>query len=127
MSETTITGQLASPFTREVTISTRVTINDSVEIVRMAKEAGVSKSEFVRQAALTGKVVPPSVVPEINQEHWLALARMGANLNQLAVHLNSGGIVDDSVRELLDEIRQLLAEVRATLIDAEGGQHGLPH
>ena len=126
MSET-ITVPVANAFTKEVIISTRFTVLESMEIVRRARAASVSKCDFVRQASLNGKVLPPPVIPEINKDHWLALARLGANLNQLAAHLNSGGIVDDSVGRLLAEIRQLLADVRALLIGAEGGPHGLPY
>jgi hypothetical protein len=113
--------------TKEVTVSTRVSINDSLAIVERAKAAGITKSEFVRQAALTGSVLPPATVPSINREQWLALAKVGANLNQLAAHLNSGGISGDGVAEVLDVTRRLLAEVRAALLGAEGGRDDLPN
>ena len=120
-----ITAPQANTFAKQVTVSTRVTISDSLQLARRAKEAGLSKSAFVRQAALTGTIQPQAEIHQINEQHWQALAGMGANLNQLAAHLNAGGYSADGQPGLLEECRRLLADVRASLIGAEGGCHGV--
>jgi hypothetical protein len=108
-----------------VTLSTRVSFEDAATLRGKASQAGLTISKFLRQLALTGEVKPRPVVPEINKDHWIDLGRMGGNLNQIAAHLNAGGITADGLPGLLAESRQLLADVRATLIGAEGGSHGV--
>ena len=71
-------------------------------------------AQYIREAALGRPVV---VIPEINREAFSSLARIGANLNQLAHHLNSGatnpfpGPLPD-----LDELRALLLTFRHGLL-----------
>lgn len=50
-----------------------------------ASRGKVTRGEFIRRAALKAA---PRVVPEVNREAWVELARLSANLNQLLRHLN---------------------------------------
>lgn len=84
-----------------------------------ARTAGVSKSSFLRQAALAAKVQPPLVIPAVNEEQWRELARLAGNCNQMAAKLNQGAPIDAQALGILDEIRRLLSSVRGKLIGVE--------
>lgn len=112
------------PSKKNVTLSTKVSIDEAAVLTEKAKQAGLTVSALVRQAAIDGQVQPRTVIPQINQEHWADLARMGANLNQIASRLNEGGPVDAHLSTLLDDNRKLLTDVRAALIGAEVSHGG---
>jgi len=75
-----------------------------------AARGGVSRGEFIRLAALAR---PPRTVPELNRIAWQELARVGANLNQLARRANSEGDFDD-----MAAVAEQVAELRVALIGA---------
>jgi small-conductance mechanosensitive channel len=110
-------------YSKRCILATRVCLEDLLKIKALANTAGLSESAFMRQAALTGKIQPPLVIPQINESQWRELARLAANLNQIAARLNSGEAPDAELPALLQEIRRILAEIRAALIGAEG-THG---
>lgn len=79
------------------------------ELVIVDRSRGkMSRAEWLRVAALNN---PPEIIPQINREAWLELARSAANLNQLAKSANQGGALASLSREL--------AEFRAALIGAK--------
>ena len=70
---------------------------------------GVTPAQWLRQAALVRRL-PPAPVPAVNREQYVELARLSANLNQLAWHANRGeGVIVDMnlLRRLGTEVRQL--------------------
>lgn len=71
------------------------------------KRGRMARGEWLRCASLDK--LPP-VIPAVNREAWIALGRVGTNLNQIAHGINAGDIPD------LAEIRAVLAELRATLL-----------
>lgn len=76
------------------------------------KDTALSRSSYMRVAALGS---PPRIIPSINREQWVALSRVGSNLNQLAAAANRGILQKealDSVKEAVD----LLHDVRAQLV-----------
>lgn len=85
--------------------------NDESNAVDAAR-GSVSRGEYIRRAALSA---PPRVVPKINRDAWVELARLSANLNQFVRHLNSGSaqIPDDFDFE---ELRRAVDALRADLI-----------
>jgi hypothetical protein len=79
-------------------------------VVRLSEQIHIRPSELVRGKLLTGVV--PIQVPQINLEAWQKLARVAANLNQIARFLNEGMRLD--VREL----SSILSEFRLSLVSA---------
>ncbi|HEY8746018.1 MAG TPA: plasmid mobilization relaxosome protein MobC, partial [Chloroflexota bacterium] len=65
------------------------------ELATLRERAGRTKtpavSAYIRQAAL-GRA-PGQAIPTVNREAYRELAGLAANLNQVARHLNQGGIV----------------------------------
>lgn len=86
-----------------------VRLNDE-ELAQLDRQRGaMARGEWLRCAALDK--LPP-VVPEPNQQKWAELARHGANLNQIARHLNAGGGADAAeIRVALDDYRVALLGV----------------
>lgn len=83
---------------------------NAAELARLDAVRGrFQRGEWLRMAALDR--LPPTV-PEINREAWTDLARAAGNLNQIARHLNEGGVAD------AEAIRAELAAFRAMLIGA---------
>ena len=108
-----------SPSKKSVTLSTKVGFDEAAALRERASQAGLTRSAFIRQAAIAGTVTPRPDIPEINKDQWSDLGRLGGNLNQIAFHLNEGGAVDANLDTLLDETRKLLSAVRAKLIGLE--------
>jgi len=69
----------------------------------------MARGEYLRAAAV-GRL--PPVVPELNVQAWAELARVGANLNQVARSLNSGEAVE------IEVVQRLLADLRVRLVGA---------
>lgn len=99
---------------RKNRVGCRLTDAEAAHVDRL--RGRVSRGEWVRRAAL-GR--PPRIVPELNREAWLALARAAANLNQISHHL----IVNNSEELPLDEIRAMLDAFRLGLIGAGVNDH----
>jgi len=104
------------PTKKNVTLSTKVDVDGAAALRERARQAGVTVSTFLREAALTGQIQPHTPIPQINQDQWADLARIGGNLNQVATHLNSGGPADAKIPTAIDECRALLSTVRAALL-----------
>ncbi len=97
---------------RTHTISSRVNVDELALIDRMRTQLGMRRGEFLRQASL--KNLPP-IVPEINKEVWLNLARVTANLNQYQRAINEGRANCYSP-ELLPELREMVEQLRRELL-----------
>lgn len=75
---------------RTHTISVRVNAGEYATLDARRDAAGRKEmGAYVRQAVLAQRP-PHAVVPAVNREAWVALARTASNLNQLAAHLNAG-------------------------------------
>ena len=68
-----------------------------------------SRAEVLR-FLLLHKMPPP--IPELNSLAWTDLSRAAANLNQIAHHLNSGGVLE------IEQVKAVLEHFRASLIGA---------
>ncbi len=102
---------MGRPLVRECELRQRIDVylaaDERDEITRRAAEARLPVSAFIRRAAMGQRV---STVPAGNATRWASLARLSANLNQIARHLNSGrvdGIDAGTVETLLGEVRAL--------------------
>lgn len=102
---------MGRPLLRECELRTRVdiylTAAERADIARRAAECRLAVSAFIRKSAMGQRV---AAVPLGNARRWASLARLTANINQMAHHLNAGhaGGVDPVVlANLLDEVRGL--------------------
>ncbi len=103
---------------RAVTIGVRVSPQELAALQTKAARMGITPAQWLRHAALDRRL-PPAPVPAVNREQYAELARLSANLNQLAWHANRGDAVNvdgDLLRRLGAEVRQL----RLALIGAGG-------
>ena len=109
---------LAAEDKRTHTVSSR--LSDAELALLDERRAGLRmrRGEYLRAAALD-RDLPPTI-PAINREQWAALARTGANLNQIANKLNVGQPLDlEELRDEIAECRRMLAEVRRALIGVD--------
>ena len=108
----------------------RVTEAELAHVQAMAASAGLDVTEFVRQRVLKGQVSPaPSgdlaaLITEVNRVA-VALARIGNNVNQLALASHMDERIDrDFTRDwryIATELRGVQDQARDTLIEVVGG------
>ena len=85
---------------RNKTLTVRLTEEEKVHIVNMAKKANLSKTDYLVELS---KLLP-IVVPENVQPHLIELRRIGNNINQIATRAN----MDIYQRENFEGIRKEL-------------------
>lgn len=108
----------ANPRTSQIMV--RVTPYERERIRQIAGDRGAA--ELMRSLVLNRKPRLPLSVPELNQSAWIELSRVASNLNQLAHHANTGGVVaDDAMMESLARTLDELARVRKLLISPGEG------
>jgi hypothetical protein len=103
---------------RTSTIGVRVSAEEYAALRAKAEQMGMTAAQWLREAAMQ-RPLPPPPVPAINRQQYAELARLSANLNQLAHAANSGRNVvvpDALLRRLADEVSRL----RLALIGAGG-------
>jgi len=87
---------------------------------RAPDAAGIKEMGAYVRGAVLAQRPPPSVVPAVNREAWVALARTASNLNQLSAHLNAGhlpGAVNPvSLRDLLVALTEEVRALRLALL-----------
>lgn len=86
-----------------------------------ASRGSVTRGEFIRRAALSAA---PRVVPEVNREAWVELARLSSNLNQLVRHLNQKAPDGPRPPAKLKELQEAVVRLRADLIGLKEGRDG---
>jgi hypothetical protein len=79
-----------------------------------ASRAGVTPHEWARLAALERDPPKCQVIPEINREAWLEMARLMATLNSAVWRFQPGQ--EGALREAVEAVRGELAAVRNLLI-----------
>lgn len=93
-------------------VSVRLNGAEWASICRKADAAGVTPTAWMRRAALS-RAPLRSVVPAVNREAYAELARLAANLNQLARAAHDGRVsLSPTLFELLrKEVQQLRLEL----------------
>lgn len=81
-------------------------------IDQKAKQTHQTLSGFLRDTALTGKVL---TVPVINAQRWSELAGLASNLNQLVKQLHQGQ-ESTGLSDLLHALQQEVSTLRQALI-----------
>ena len=105
-----------------LSLNVRLNAQEREIVERKAREAGVTPTEWARLAALERSPPARRVIPEINRDAWLVLARLAAILNNAAGQFQPGDGRELSVT--LESLRHELAGVRNHLIgnDERGEQ-----
>jgi len=112
---------------RTHTISVRVHAGEYATLDARRDAAGVKEMGAYVRGAVLAQRPPPAVVPAVNREAWVALARTASNLNQLAAHLHAGHLPNAfSVRALLviltEEVRALRLALLGVAPEEPGGE-----
>ncbi len=103
---------------RAVTIGVRVAPAELEALTAKAEQMGMTPAHWLREAALSRRLPSPPV-PPINREQYAELARLSANLNQLAHAANIGQpVIVDSL--LLQQLAGEVGRLRLALIGAGG-------
>ena len=94
---------------RASTIGVRVSADEYAALKAKAGQMGVTPAQWLREAALSRRLPSPPVAA-INREQYVELARLAANLNQLARAANEGQAVtvnDHLMQRLSAEVNRL--------------------
>lgn len=82
-----------------------------------AAQAGVTPHEWARHAALNRNPPERRIIPELNREAWLEMAKLMATLNGAIWSFQPGG--EESLGDAIEGVRRELATVRKLLIGGE--------
>lgn len=97
---------------REHTVSVRLNVAELARLDLLRDRVAMKRGEYLRAAAL--HLLPP-IIPEINQEAWVSLARVVGNLNQYQAAINEGRASGHS-SEVLAELSDLVQGLRRDLL-----------
>ena len=108
---------------RDQVVKTRLTSEEKTAFEEKCKTLGVNQSEYLRQMIRSGKVKAKILVTSTSDETLEVVGRLtgqlrkiGTNLNQIAVRLNSGYEADNLLRK---NVREILAEISQARFDIE--------
>ena len=94
-------------------IMVRLTDDEYETLFEIAKERGIA--EYLRATGLNEKPKLKTILPEINTEAWIELARTAGNLNQLAHHANEGQVVSTQLKPVLNKLYKEIIILREAL------------
>ena len=94
-----------SVYMKDISIKIRLTEAEKEQLLQRSKEEGKSLSSFIRESALKGRSISKTDVQMIYE-----LRKIGANINQLAKHINTLPS-DENILYSLDRINQYLSDV----------------
>lgn len=101
---------------RDKTIEVRLSTREVIALREKAKAAGLTPGRLMRESALSRRLPSPPV-PAINREQYAELARLSANVNQLAKLANAGQHVT-ATNALLLHLAGEVGRLRLSLIGA---------
>ncbi len=96
-------------------------------VARMAKEAGLSASAYIRKLLLDGKVnITYEVVADVPELQKLAaeFGKIGSNLNQIARYFHMGGIRSKAMQDEIHECISQIFDMRKEVAEMAGDYHG---
>ena len=110
--------KLNPDYKRSATIHVRVSPIEYASLRSKAAEAHLSPAQLLRHAALSKRMpAPPPTLGNI--EKYRELARLSANLNQLAHHANAGHQLVHVNENLLSETIRRVNSLRMSLLAVE--------
>ncbi len=108
-------------------ITVRLTETQYETITDAAKETGLSRSDYIRQQLLNGKVITTCdfrvELPDL-QKLTSEFHNIGNNLNQIAKHFNTGGIHSQEIRDRINQCISELFSLRKEVLKMAGDFHG---
>lgn len=96
-------------------------------VTRMAKEAGLSASAYIRKLLLDGKInITYEVVADVPELQKLAaeFGKIGSNLNQIARYFHMGGIRSKAMQDEIHECISQIFDMRKEVAEMAGDYHG---
>ncbi len=107
-------------------LTARFTAQEAAQLAAKAEQAGISRSAFIRFAAL-GTPPPrgkrnPSVNEKLLVQVLAQLGKIGSNVNQLAYYAHLGKFQTNSVESAIRE----LSDARFVLMQALGFERSFP-
>lgn len=100
---------------RKVCVMVRFTMTEMAAIDAIRKDTGLSRAAFIRMMAADRRIV---AIPEVNRQEWTEMARLSANLNQLARLANSGYASEIPCGDIL-AVRDEVQKLRGILVARE--------
>jgi len=104
---------------RRATIGVRVSTSEYAALKTKAAQMHMTPAQWLREAALARRLPSPPVAA-INREQYAELARLAANLNQLA-HLANEGKPVTVADGLLERVAAETRRLRLALLGIGGG------
>lgn len=108
-------------------ITLRLTDMEYELVMNRAKEAGISRSDYIRKQLLEGAfVIKYEIVADISELRKLtaAFGKIGNNLNQIAKYFNMGGVRSKSMQDEIHECISRIFEMRENVRKMAGDYHG---
>ncbi len=96
-------------------------------VTRMAKEADLSASAYIRKLLLDGKInITYEVVADVPELQKLAaeFGKIGSNLNQIARYFHMGGIRSKAMQDEIHECISQIFDMRKEVAEMAGDYHG---
>lgn len=84
---------------KEEFITVRLSKGERARLDKMCKKSGLKISPLIRQLLLGAKITPRP--PEIAQELYVEINRIGNNINQIARSVNAGIATPEDARQAL--------------------------
>jgi hypothetical protein len=88
------------------------------DICTAARACNMPPSVFMRSVVLGKKIDSKPPVPQINAQAYTQLGKVGGNLNQIALKLNSGKEPDENLAAALSQLAGVLKSIRGQLLGA---------
>lgn len=108
-------------------ITLRLTDMEYELVMNRAKEAGISRSDYIRKQLLEGAfVIKYEIVADIPELQKLTaeFGKIGNNLNQIAKYFNMGGVRSKSMQDEIHECISRIFEMRENVRKMAGDYHG---
>lgn len=103
---------------KAIRMNVRVTVKDYLIIAENAETLGVTIPDFIRMKT-TGRVLPRKRITPEDRKLFVALGRIGNNVNQLTkkVHLGMGNA--PLLIEKLSEVKDTLDALKANIVNRD--------
>lgn len=108
-------------------ITLRLTDMEYELVMNRAKEAGISRSDYIRKQLLESAfVIKYEIVADIPELQKLTaeFGKIGNNLNQIAKYFNMGGIRSKSMQDEIHDCISKIFEMREDVKKMAGDYHG---
>lgn len=108
-------------------ITLRLTDMEYELVMNRAKEAGISRSDYIRKQLLEGAfIIKYEIVADIPELQKLTaeFGKIGNNLNQIAKYFNMGGVRSKSLQDEIHECISRIFEMREDVRKMAGDYHG---